>query len=751
MAEPREQPHTAPMFEGLPTDEAPPKLALFQVGPDGRPHKKLASLGADPVKVNIAEVGKHAQVALGPDVSDAATLTRDKLVVLDGGSLAKLWRDGVVIPKDIWTRFLYRWVCVSGRARKCRPWHWNLIELMDASVGALSGLVTLRRSMALEPANHIAFPTRCVPLCDGIVEVYERTCCCRTIWIPCLLERLREILERLPIPLPPLVPPPPEPPVGPIGPRPGPDPLPMTAMFRRAPVARTASLRSGADGLDRPDAPSQRLYDDYVRLCALERSAAEQYVLERPYLRCIACTCTTRKLGDTVLQAGGRFDFCFQRPIIITIPEVRCHSYYAVKIRQLINGHWVTVYDGVGAGDWYTPDEIIQASTFLSAAVPCGSDPGDPPPSDGVLPFIMLERVGSTHHFNFPAQSAPSALSALSATSGLVDTSFAPDCPWAASLGLRLWVSPDLDGTAVYYRLSTVAVDAAGNAVGAPAPLPGGVSWSYFTNVGGNWVVLSKSLDAPPATVGGKVGLHRIPYNKLSLADPDPNREFWLSDQYHGVWSTATGSVPNGRYMLVIEVFDGAGNQIKPNSAPAAEPGAARPFELRRWTSTLVTANIPHSDAAHAFWINNTPVSADLVDLRQNGNPNTASCQFMQGDPVTDFFSVGFKAYHNDTPSHPTFSFLYNWALSWERGLNPPPGGYGTLDSGTTEQGSGSTVAQSAQLSFGAMLGGEPACSFSVTLAARGKHFNGDSRIWQYDYWETAAFALMTGKCVCSH
>ena len=53
-----------------------------------------------------------------------------------------------------------------------------------------------------------------------------------------------------------------------------------------------------------------------------------------------------------------------------------------------------------------------------------------------------------------------------------------------------------------------------------------------------------------PATVGGQVGLYKIPYGTD-----------WLWPQYHNYWSTTPE--PNGRYMMEVEVFDGAGFVLK--------------------------------------------------------------------------------------------------------------------------------------------------------------------------------------------
>ena len=95
--------------------------------------------------------------------------------------------------------------------------------------------------------------------------------------------------------------------------------------------------------------------------------------------------------------------------------------------------------------------------------------------------------------------------------------------------------------------------------------------------------------------------------------------------------------------MLLIEVFDAGGNRIKPNGA--AGPGAAQTFQFRRWATASDTDPVPFADAAHVFWVDNTPVGGDIVDLRKNGLANTAECQFMEGTGQSTF-SIGFRAFH---------------------------------------------------------------------------------------------------------
>lgn len=221
----------------------------------------------------------------------------------------------------------------------------------------------------------------------------------------------------------------------------------------------------------------------------------------------------------------------------------------------------------------------------------------------------------------------------------------------------------------------------------------------------------------------------------------------WLAGQFHQLWDTTKHA--NGRYMLTIELFGPGGVRIKPNGAPAADPGTARPFQFRVWEAADDTANVAFADCAHVFHINNTPVVGDIVDLRKNNIPNSGECQFMSG-PAGTQFSVGFRAYHVDgvtTGGGPgdTDSFMAGYSLSWQRGLNGPSG---SIETGTADQGE-IAVEPSNQLAFDTLLGAFPPlhvaqtrCSFSVHLHVDAKHHNGGAFIDAYDYHETASFAL---------
>lgn len=710
------------VFVDLDPTEAPPRFAIYAPDAGGRPAKKIGGFDGKTLTFDPGETG---EIILGPDVENPASLLDpETLKRYRVAQILPQWREtGVVLGPDVYDRFRFRFTCVSGTVKKCRPWYWDVVaELPYAKAARL-----LPITADLQP--HLHFPLRCTPLCDGKVEIYQRTCCCTWHCHPRLIiDRLRIILEQWPVP-----------------PIPDPGPLKELGNLRALSASPTSGLRRVAPRATTPAysaLPPQYLYEDLAALVRLDGAEAERYLVARPYLCHLLCSCTLKKIGETDLQPNGEFDFCYRTSLLDGLLARGCSRSYVYKVKQFINGAWVVVYDGIAAHNYFSTHNA-DLHVYDPRARVCSESPGNPPPNDGAA-FVMLEHVGvfGTFHYNFPNQNGVSQVAALDADDGTYDTSYAPDCPWGGGLNLRLWFSPELEGTVAYYRLKAVRVNDAGVAVGAPQTLNAPVSWSKFVTVNGDIVLDSDLLG--PNTVGPEAELYKVPYWS------SPNRRY-LASQFHQTWNTA--QFADGKYLLLLEVFDAGGNRIKPNGATG--PGAAKAFQFRRWASGTDTDPVAFADVAHVFWVDNTPVNSlhtepnnGIVDLRQNGIPNTAECQFLVGS-ANDTLAIGLRAYHVHGVEHAgngdTDSFMWTYAISWQRGLNGASGALGFAPSGGsdhTDVGETGAAVSSGSESFGTMLGDHTKCSFSVTLSVYAKHFTGSSRIQAYDYYETASFAL---------
>jgi hypothetical protein len=747
------------VFAGLKESDEAPKAALYMVGSDGLPDKKLGSIVNGTLRLE-GSPPKGAQVVIAPDVKKPRTIDPESLLRYRFDDVIDIWRErGLFIPEDRWTLLLSEIVCVSGRVRKCRPWWLDIIDLPFTSIATTAKLQSA--SLASDFTSTL-FPRWCVPLCDGKVEVWERNCCCHHPWldIDSLLDRLRDLLERVPIEIDWPVPPEPEP-WGPLFDRVGPvalnpQPLPPVARPMSSPrsvfhqrlqlQAMGTQFKAASKDFDPGQTyVSERIFEDYKALVAMPRAGAQAFIEARPYLYAYFCHCTMKKVGEVAIQPDGEFDFCYWRPRQFHHLHHHCHTTYAYRVKQLINGIWTVVYDGVAGQDYYGQGGRAELTTTSPKARPCGAGPKPPHQGDG-LPYVMLQNVTGqfTNHFNFPAQTDISRVAPLAAANaGLYDFGGVQDCPWADTLHLRLWSSPLLKDMVVYYRLKVARVDASGQPVGGFQTLKNAVTWQRHD--GGSKT--TESLAVAPSDVGGEDGLYKFPY------EGDGKNWFWVD--YHQSWNTRLldpdGSAPavnvlDGHFMMVMEVFGPGGVRIKPNGA--AGPGNPQAFQFRRWTDPDDTANVPFADCAHIFRVNNEPVVGDIVDLRKDGIPNSAECQFMSGDAATQF-SVGFRAYHAKGVTTgggvgDTNSFLREYGISWQRGLNGLPQ---ALESGTSDQGE-LAVEQSNSASFGTMLGTNAKCTFSTTLNVYGKHHNGGSFLYGtgFYYNETASFALQVNS-----
>jgi hypothetical protein len=413
-------------------------------------------------------------------------------------------------------------------------------------VHAASAEARSRASLADYRIAHpdIFLPHRCDDICDGIVEVYKRVCCCPPIVIDDL--RIPEI--EIPIPIP-------DPPVIAWPPRPDPPP------FSDLPFFKDFTLDERALNAKR----------DSVALQTLSGQAKSEYVIARPYLHLCHCG-PAAKVATGTIDPGGHFHICWREgPVFL---HRHCHVEYAFIVRQIINGVDTIIYNGLAANQWFHADDEIELVSYHPRAIGCRHNDF---PEQGA--FALLQDIGLTesHNLKTPGATGAYSVAAPAYNDGLAFPAANPaaalgqykDRNWGGTLNLRYAFSEALKTTgAVFYRVSVIASDAFGNPSGTRDYLEAPVSWKYFEITSGGLEIHEDLLG--PVSAGGHNNLFRIPYD----ADRD-----WQSGQYHALLDTATH--PEGRYLLTLEVFNAAGVMMRPQPS-RSEDGSSR--QVRRQT-----------------------------------------------------------------------------------------------------------------------------------------------------------------------
>jgi hypothetical protein len=713
-----------------------PKIAMYLLDATGTVLKKVAAVVEGKITLDSALAKEEKILALGPDVEDLKQVQRESLLQFRIMDQWRVWEKikVVEIARDWWIDWLFFKICVSGRVRKCWPIFWD--PWPKPHLGGIA--------LGLHPPLF----RRCSPICNGVVEVYKRECCCSPWIIPDLSDILKKLKEWIKV-WPPKVWPPPPPPDR-IGPRPGPGPDP-------APFDRVAlrSLKQVEAFQMKPLMSEQpaHLEEDIKALETLPQVEAIKYVQERPHLWHFWCTCTEHKLGEAILGPDGHFTFCYT-----SFPKLfrkHCKTTYYYKVKQWQENQWVYIYDGSKTHQYFAADEFADLRTWLGRA--CFGDDPDIPYE---RPFVMLQDIGSTHSHRLVShwlgknaagtdltQTGENSVAPPPSNGGLANPP-APggttlmqlvNQPWGEVLSFRLFFHPGMKALgAHYYRMSVVSAGADGNPqLGAtPIYLANPISWLKFVYVSGHVQIQGESLGpADPATVGGNAGLYRIPYREDAL---------WLEGQYHQYWDTRPHS--NGKYLVALEIFDATGKRLTPGVASGTD--IHKDFDYLRWleeTGPDSVSKVNFAKLQHLFWVDNLPVYADIVDLRKNGIPSGDECQFMSGPPSTTF-SVGFRAFHSTLNSAtPPETFMYYYTMWWHRGLNGPNG---TIETGGANKPSNSLAdppAESTTQTFEQMLGTNAIgakCTFAVNLWVYAKHTNGSRRLNEYDRFDQAAFAL---------
>lgn len=675
-------------------------------------------------KLSAKTISGAARVTIGPQADKFENIDPTRIISYRATQFKQMLETSGVIElaKNDWFKFILIKHCVSGSVRHCYPWPILMkqvfqqaalrnIESIKSKAGAKLAVNAAVDALNAKPGYSTIWPGRCNTVCDGLVEVYRRVCCC-TPWVVFdpRLPDLIDILEKLH----------PDVPVIKWPPRPEPDPFPHASSFIRSGTIDELALNASADLLALKTLPAEHI---------------PAYINARPWLRC-ACG-GAKKVAGGFIRPDGEFNICWgERPHFMLI---NCHEEYAFIIKQNINGISTVIYDGVAAHKWHHYSDHPTLTSHHPQAQSCRQDPF--PEEEGA--FVLLQDIGLTGSYRLktPDASGWDRVNAPAYNDGLAypaaNTAAAKgaylDRNWGGSLLLRYHFSEAMKSVgAKYYRVSVAASDGNGNPSGDRTYLP--VSqWLYYEVVGTDIYVKKQALG--PHGAGTQNNLYEIPYD----ADRD-----WQSGQYHAVLDST--QFANGRFLLTVEVFDAAGKLLRPQGtvAPGGVGSNEAPFTYRRWyQETGPTTQVPFAALTHMLWWDNRKAEADIIDLRKDGTANTAECQFILGNAASNF-SIGYRAYH------PEPMFLLDHRIWWHRGLgtttgvltspNPNPDNVGVPPNPPHESG---------QASFGSMLDGHAKCSFTGNLHSNVKTFNGIGTLDGLDGWDQAAFALdISGPCI---
>jgi hypothetical protein len=468
--------------------------------------------------------------------------------------------------------------CAEGTVRHCFPYYLAVKSL--AAELQRSAAPKIEEIFAVTPARSVTamfrpFPIfpRCRPVCDGVVEVYRRTCCCPPIYyldprIERLKDRLREVLvdtPRIPRPIP------------------EPDPRQIEEAIVRNGTVDQLQVNAAAD---------------LQTLSILPPAEQVAYINVRPYLLHHSCPCgPAQKVGQGFLRPDGTFRICFFE----TRPRFFCWNTYAFVVKQVINGATVTIYNGPASNNWFSDINDVDLVTYHRRAINCRA------PEPSVNPnAVFLQDIGDTPAWRLgkPANGInPAGPYAPVFTDGLINPGGLGGSPANRNLGgtlnLRLFITESLRGTAKYFRLSYVP---SANLAADPVFLPP-MTWNFVESAGPSVTVLSYAL-------GTRGNLSEIPY--WNPARP------WLSGQYHGQLDTS--GLAAGWFVLILELFDADGNLI-----PAG-------INYVNWNSETGTDPVPFAKLLVPLYVDNRSCYAEINNVTAPASTGSdPDCLYLAG------------------------------------------------------------------------------------------------------------------------
>ncbi len=679
--------------------EQPPKAVAYAFSSGGRllAREPLNEKGTAILSFASAKEAMAVRVMVGPDVpakeAPIAELQRrgaiERHVRIDPDIAAHAVE--IVVPPDRWRCWLFGICWVRGTLLK----------------RVMTGGLTVD-----------------LPVCHATVEIYEVDPFPIIIWrLPDdLIERVRDLVIKPPLPFPP---PPPDGPIGPFPP--GPDPVPIAPAHTHVhahalPVARTQSSQAGSGTAD------LQFLARTTNTFEFRQALISRADLIRPLLchffplfvtKQLVATATTDECGHfSTFFFRGCFnpdtpDLYFiakQRilpppfpPFTIYAPTpVACYTYW-----NYVCGTEVTLYT---------------SNPFAITCAPC--PPIVPPP--GTDAWVLVMAVGNHPLSRIRGTSVPLQPTTNAANRGLTDG----EGPWGGLLRLRLEFDNKLRDTlgVIHYRVGWHQGTNPADPFQDLTAAEGGVQRHYAHMVGTDLVI--DPYDLGPVTVGATPNLFKIPPALPPLGQwsiPDAVEDTTSAKFRTTVWVPAA---QHGKHQLRVELFDGAGAPVNIG---------ALGIKYLVPTSTDLSGTIETEDASvlglvsgnsfvMTLHIDNNVCSASIAAPTLLGNPASDNCGVLEYTPAM-LMSPVIMPY---TASHPNSFATYSFNLF--RGINllTPPSTSGPVGAGSFS--ASETVAN--------LLGVCTVAGFSENLYVAAMATDGWSRLSGYDASAVRAFVL---------
>ncbi len=279
-------------------DQERPMIAVYAVDSTGKTieKSKVSVDGSFSLSDRVVKIA--SKIIVGPDTENINDVDKESLTIFSSLQYNNIIKTlGIInISKIDWSRWFNVKVCVSGSVSHCYPFPIVLNNLVknfqiEQSKSSITANTNLNNS-AVDAQIAYPFPYpihhHCNKICDGLVEVYRRTCCCYPIIIydpriPEIIKELEEILVKVPpIKWPPV---------------PGPDPVPELLPFFKEGALDKRVFNAGKD---------------LAALKTLEPRLIPEYINARPYL---FCSCgTPKKVAQGMISSNGKFNICWYVP-----------------------------------------------------------------------------------------------------------------------------------------------------------------------------------------------------------------------------------------------------------------------------------------------------------------------------------------------------------------------------------------------------------------------------------------------------